>query len=265
MSSRLPIGVFDSGLGGLTVLKALSHLLPNEDFVYLGDVARLPYGTKSAAVVQKYAESCRDFLRKHEVKLVVVACNTATAMALPLLREKSEIPVFGVIEPGVRAGIAASARKKVLVFATESTVRSDAYRREFARQAPEVSVEQIACPLLVPLAEAGWFEHPITRAVLQTYLSQAKDVDFDTVVMGCTHYPLLEATLRELVGPERNLVHGGPALAEEVRESLRASEMLNPSPQRGKISFYATDHVSQDLPILGALFGERIDFSLVDL
>lgn len=231
----------------------------------MGDVARLPYGTKSPLVVQKYAQGCFGFLTRHEVKLAVVACNTATAVALGNLRENAKIPVLGVIESGVKAGVLASRNQKVLVLATESTVRSKAYPKEFARQAHEVSVEQVSCPLLVPLAEAGWFEHPITQEILKTYLSEAKDPDFDTVVLGCTHYPLLEASLRSLVGEERSLVHSGDALAEEVFQQLQHSQKLNPSSQQGNIKFYATDHVSRELPILGALFGEKIEFHLVDL
>lgn len=265
MTTTLPIGVFDSGLGGLTVLKELSKALPSENFVYLGDVARLPYGTKSTTVVQRYARSCYDFLLRHEVKLVVIACNTATAMALENLRAAGGPSVVGVIEAGARAGIKATRSGQVLVLATESTVRSDAYRKEFSRLAPELGVSQLACPLLVPLAEAGWFDHAITRDIIQTYLAEIDRSTYDAVVMGCTHYPLLEKSFRSVLGEEIPLVHSGAPLAEEVKTLLASRNLLSASSAPGQLAFYATDHVSRKLPIVTALFGDPIEFELVDL
>ncbi|MBY0371310.1 glutamate racemase, partial [bacterium] len=157
--SRYPIGVFDSGLGGLTVLRALKQALPSESFLYLGDVARLPYGTKSQAVVREYVRQCVDFLVPQPVKAVVIACNTASAMALESV--EAPVPVLGVVRPGVEAGLRAAPRRAVLVLGTHATVKSEAYLRAFAEKEPGLRVEQLACPLLVPLAEEGWFDHPI--------------------------------------------------------------------------------------------------------
>ncbi len=265
MKAGLPIGVFDSGLGGLTVLDELRRALPREDFVYLGDVARLPYGSKSGEVVQKYAQRCIDYLLRQPVKAVVVACNTATAVALEMLRALSPVPVYGVIGAGARAGADATRNGKVLVLATESTVKSEAYLRAFHRIGKAVQVEQMACPLLVPLAESGWFDHPVTREVIRTYLTQASDTDYDTVVLGCTHYPLLVPSFRGFFGNEVRLVHSGEALASEVKEELKKLSLLREEGTRGKILFHTTDKVSSHGPIVRSLFGHTVEFDLVDL
>lgn len=265
VTASRPIGVFDSGLGGLSVLGALRETLPGENFIYLGDVARLPYGTKSATVVLRYAQSCLEFLRSHDVKLITIACNTATALALESLREISDIPILGVIDPGVRSGADATKNRSVLVLGTEATVRSEAYPRAFRRVAPDVQVRQKACPLLVPLAEAGWFDHPVTHEVIRTYLDEVGKAEYDTVVLGCTHYPLLEPSFRAVMGQETRLVHSGRALAEQVERCLRELEMSSSQSSRGTLRFFATDHVSRDLPLVRGLFGQSIEFELVDL
>jgi glutamate racemase len=262
---KLPIGVFDSGLGGLSVLKELRIALPDEDFLYLGDVARLPYGSKSSSVVVQYARRCLEFLLSKPVKAVVIACNTATAMALEPLRQECTIDLLGVIEPGVRAGLAATRSGRVLVLATEATVKSQAYLREFERKSPGISVEQIACPLLVPLAEEGWFDHPITREVISTYLARAAEREYDVVLLGCTHYPLLEKSFRAVVSEGVTLVHGGRSLAEQVRECLAARGLLRPSSSPGHLELFATDHIPKSLPLLSGLFGGSAQFELVDL
>lgn len=264
MSSSLPIGVFDSGLGGLTVLRELRRHLPGESFVYLGDVARLPYGTKSRDVVTRYAQTCGRFLVDRGVKAVVVACNTATALALPDLRRELGVEVFGVIEPGVRAGLAASPARRVLVLGTESTVRSEAYLRAFGTADSSVRVEQIACPLLVPLAEEGWFEHEVTAQVVATYLARASAFDYDTVVLGCTHYPLLEPSFRRVLSPSIALVHGGAPLAAEVERFL-VDKALRHEHGAGSLTFLATDRIPASVPLVGALFDGPVSFELVDL
>jgi glutamate racemase len=264
-TSTKPIGVFDSGLGGLTVLKELVALMPNENFIYLGDVARLPYGTKSSTVVTRYASRCVDYLVGRDVKLVVIACNTATATALPELRRERAFPIHGVIEPGVSAALAHTRKKKVLVLATPSTVKSDAYPKEFRRQDPSVSVEQLACPLLVPLAEEGWFDHEVTVSVMREYMARARDPEFDTVVLGCTHYPLLLPSLSRALGPGIRLVHGGANLAAQVKIGLQASHSLRSSSQPGSIDLVATDVISSTVPLVQSLFGPHCNFSLVDL
>jgi len=265
MSSQRAIGVFDSGLGGLTVLRELTLAMPHEDFIYLGDVARLPYGTKSPGVVTRYSERCLNFLLGQGVKMVVVACNTATANALPQLRRDSPVEVLGVIEPGVRAALAVPQRKRVMVLATSSAVRSEAYPKEFRKWDAQVRVDQVACPLFVPLAEEGWFDHPVTVSVAKEYLQSAEIGKDDVIVMGCTHYPLLEPSLRRVLGERTALVHGGEYLAQEVRASLASRSELNPSMARGKLIFFSTDVIPSGLPLVSQLFGDQTAFGIVDL
>ena len=238
--------------------------LAHENFLYLGDVARLPYGTKSAAVVTRYARHCVQFLLTQNVKAIVIACNTASAMALPTLRQEFDIPLFGVISAGVAAGIAASRTSRILVLATDSAVRSEAYPREFQHQGHRGEVEQVACPLLVPLAEEGWFDHPLTAAVIAEYLGRSRG-DFDSIVMGCTHYPLLENSFRRVIRPETNLVHGGSYLARELSRALTERGLENPSSVPGRMRFLSTDRIAPGLPLLSALFRQPCQFEVVDL
>jgi len=263
-SRHFPIGVFDSGLGGLTVLRALKQALPSEDFLYLGDVARLPYGSKSQGVVREYAQQCVDFLVPQPVKAVVIACNTASAMALDGLSSPG-VPVFGVVEPGVQAGLRTAPRRGVLVLATHSTVKSEAYLKAFAQAAPELLVEQLACPLLVPLAEEGWFDHPVTEQVIAHYLSAVDLRRFDAIVLGCTHFPLLEPSLRRVISPDVTIVHGGGVLAEQVESVLRAKDLLNPSREVGSVRLWTTDRVSTHLPLFADWVGQIAENRVVHL
>ena len=213
--SRAPIGIFDSGVGGLTVLSALRRRLPGEDFVYLGDTARLPYGTKSAATVQRYAVNAAAHLAEHGIKLLVVACNTASSYALDALQTALPVPVVGVVEPGVRAAVATGAQR-IGVIGTEGTVRSGAYQRTLAARAPAVEVEAAACPLLVPLAEEGWGDHPVTDQVARHYLAPLLAWGAQTLILGCTHYPLLRPSLQRVVGTGVRLVDSADAVADTV-------------------------------------------------
>lgn len=265
MVRNLPIGVFDSGIGGLTVLKSLQEKLPNENFIYLGDVARLPYGTKSQSVVEKYVRSCVNFLSDRQVKWIVVACNTATAMALKVLEHEMNVGMTGVIEPGVRAALKASPSKRIVVLATQSTVASAAYLAEFRRQDPDAQVTQVACPLLVPLAEEGWFDRETTQVVVRHYLDQVKEIDYDTVLMGCTHYPLLENAIRNVAGGEIRLVHSGVTLADELATTLQERELITGANSLGRVTCFATDEVARARPIALALFGRQMEFEKVDL
>lgn len=258
-SSLGAIGVFDSGLGGLSVLKELALSMPSEDFLYLGDIARLPYGTKSQQVVSKYSLSCANFLYEKGIKALVVACNTATAMALPTLQETLSIPVLGVIEPGVKAALNQSS-KSVLVLATEGTVKSEAYLKEFKAQNFQGKVEQLACPLLVPLAEEGWFDHPITEQVLKTYFSPLSLKDYDTILLGCTHYPLLERSIRKVIGDKIQIAQGAKILSQELGALLSEKNLLQKRTSSGKITFYSTDQIKTSLPILSALFPDQSGF-----
>jgi len=212
---RAPIGVFDSGVGGLTVLQVLRQRLPGEDFLYLGDTARLPYGSKSATTVQRYALNAAAHLSGHGVKLLVVACNTASSYALDELAAASPVPVVGVVEPGVRAALATGARR-IGVIGTEGTIRSGAYQSALVENDPDVTVEAKACPLLVPLAEEGWGDHPVTDQIAEHYLRPVLEWGAEALILGCTHYPLLVPSLRRVVGEGIGLVDSANSVADTV-------------------------------------------------
>ncbi|HWN45081.1 MAG TPA: glutamate racemase [Thermoanaerobaculia bacterium] len=214
------IGVFDSGVGGLTVVTALRRRLPRESILYLGDTARLPYGSKSPDTVTRYTRRNIEFLTERGVKAVVIACNTASALALPHLEPHAlSIPTWGVIGPGARKAAEVS-RGKVGIIATEATVRSDAYARELRRLRPDLEILSRACPLLVPLVEEGWHDDPVTEEVAQRYLAPLLEAGIDTLVLGCTHYPLLKQVLQRVAGPDVVLVDSAEAVAEVVAEGL---------------------------------------------
>ena len=216
MNSRLPIGIFDSGVGGLTVYRALHEHLPNEHFVYLGDTARVPYGTKSLQTVERYAVENARFLAAHGIKMLVVACNTASALALPAIREALNIDVAGVIGPGARSAVAGASGKRIGVIATESTVRSGAYTTAIEKADASAAVIERACPLFVPLAEEGWADAEVARTIAETYLKDFRG-RIDTLVLGCTHYPILRTVIQEAVGAQVELIDSGEATAREVR------------------------------------------------
>ena len=226
MDRNLPIGIFDSGVGGLTVYRALHERLPGERFVYLGDTARVPYGTKSLQTVERYAVEDARFLVSRGVKLLVVACNTASALALPAVRRAVPVPVVGMIEPGARAAVGSASGARVGVIATESTVKSGAYSRAIKELSPGVEVFERACPLFVALAEEGWAESDVARTVAEEYLRPLRESEVSALVMGCTHYPILRRVIQEAVGREVRLIDSGEAAARAVeavieREGLR--------------------------------------------
>jgi glutamate racemase len=212
-----PIGVFDSGIGGLTVVSALQRWLPHESILYLGDTARLPYGTKSAGTVERYTRHNVDFLVRRGVKAVVVACNTASALALPTLT--APVPVWGVIEPGA-AEAAAVASERVGVIATEATIRSNAYPSALQRHRPELPVLSRACPMFVPLVEEGWVDDEVAEAIARRYLTPLLDASIDALVLGCTHYPLLAPLIARIAGPAVRLVDSAEATAKRVAAEL---------------------------------------------
>jgi glutamate racemase len=223
---RNPIGVFDSGVGGLTVLQALRQRLPGEDYLYLGDTARLPYGSKSAATVQRYALNAAAHLVRHGIKLLVVACNTASSYALDEVAAASPVPVVGVVEPGVRAALATGIRR-VGVIGTEGTIRSGAYQRALERADRGLAVDAVACPLFVPLAEEGWGDHPVTDQVADIYLRPLLDWGAEALILGCTHYPLLRPSLERVAGEGVRLVDSATAVAAAVIGDY--SELLDTS------------------------------------
>ena len=248
-----PIGLFDSGVGGLTVLKALRSRLPYEDFIYLGDTARLPYGTKSPETVAHYAEQVARRLMQEGIKLLVVACNTASAQGLPRLHELfPELPCLGVIEPGAQAAAQASHTGRIVVLATEGTVRSGAYEKEILHHRPDAVVESLPCNLLVALAEEGWVEGPEAACILNRYFAQINLTDYDTVVLGCTHFPLLAPAMRRLLPPSVTLVDSAATTAQAVADFLAQNGLQKTSETQGNERFWVTDG-----PIRFSLMAQR--------
>lgn len=251
MKNSLPIGIFDSGVGGLTVYRALHERLPNERFVYLGDTARVPYGTKSLATVERYAVENSEFLASLGIKLLVVACNTASALALPKIRETIAIDVVGVIGPGGRKAVASTqdtSAPRIGVIATEATVVSNAYYRAIRRESDSAEVFQLGCPLFVPLAEEGWTSEPETFAIASKYLASMNEFAPDALVLGCTHYPILHDVIQQTVGESVTLIDSGAATAEEVAMLLIEKDLANPNLIEGERRlcddidhFYVTD------------------------
>jgi glutamate racemase len=235
LDRNLPIGIFDSGVGGLTVYRALHERLPAERYVYLGDTARVPYGTKSLSTVERYAIENARFLESRGMKLLVVACNTASALALPAIRKSVSVPVVGMIEPGARAAVREAVREaaggRVGIIATESTVKSGAYSRAVAALAPELKVTERACPLFVSLAEEGWAESDVARSVAEEYLRELREKDVSAVVLGCTHYPILRRVIQEAVGASVKLIDSGKAAAEVVESVIEKEDLRRTATQ----------------------------------
>ncbi|MBX7173319.1 MAG: glutamate racemase [Pyrinomonadaceae bacterium] len=243
---NLPIGIFDSGVGGLTVYRALHNRLPNEHFIYLGDTARVPYGTKSLSTVERYALENAVFLASRGIKMLVVACNTASALALPKIRETIGLDVVGVIGPGARK--AAKIADRIGVIATEATVSSGAYEKAIKLAKETAEVIQTACPLFVPLSEEGWTQEVETFSIAKRYLSKIIEFQPEAVVLGCTHYPILRDVIQQTVGENVTLIDSGEACAEEVAELLERMNLANPNQVSGKRNlcddldhFYVTD------------------------
>ncbi|MFA5261352.1 MAG: glutamate racemase [Candidatus Omnitrophota bacterium] len=220
MKKDKPIGVFDSGLGGLTVMKAMMRQLPFEDIVYLGDTARVPYGTKSEESIIRFSLENAAVLVKHHVKMIVVACNSSSSYALEALREKFHLPVVGVIEPGVNRAVHVTRNNRIGVIATQATVRSGSYERLISRASPGVKVVSQPCPLFVPLVEEGWFKKAVTRQVAEEYLKKIKNSQADTLILGCTHYPLLKAVITDVLGRGVSLVDSALEVSKLVQTLL---------------------------------------------
>jgi glutamate racemase len=252
------IGIFDSGVGGLTVVHALLGAVPAEDLLYLGDTGRAPYGTKSAEAVTRYSLENVDFLVAKGVKMVVVACNTASSVALPALAARFAVPIVGVIEPGAQAAVAATRSGRVGVIATEATIGSGAYSRALRALRPELELYTRACPLLVPLAEEGWVEGTIPRGVVDTYLASLQRSGIDTLVLGCTHYPLLKPVIAAVMGPTVTLVDSAEETARTVA-GLLADRGLARTGGSGATSFFVTDVPDRFIRIGQRFLGARVD------
>jgi len=243
---ELPIGIFDSGIGGLTVVRQIHRVLPHEDLVYLGDTARVPYGTKSPGTVVRFACEDTQFLIQQNVKAVVVACNTVSAWALPTLEQKFSVPIFGVIIPGAQAALKRSRNHRIGVIGTTTTVRSQAYSRAILARDDSARVFARACPLLVPLVEEGWIDNKITQAILRAYLSPILRRQIDTLVLGCTHYPLLKKVIRSVVGKDVALVDSAASCAQFLSERLDGTKLLARTRRRaGVIQPFVTDEVER--------------------
>ena len=236
-----PLGIFDSGVGGLTVVRAVQELLPAEDILYLGDTARLPYGSKSPETIRHFADEDVRFLIGKGVKAIVVACNTATAHALPQLRELYRVPILGVIEPGVTAALADPRTERIGIIATRGTIRSHAYQHALALRRTGLIIHGQAAPLLVPLVEEGWIDHPATRQVLATYLEPLVEKGIDTLMLACTHYPLLIPVLRELLPAEVRLVDSATTCAEHLKQELTRLDLLCGAAGEGSLELHLTD------------------------
>ena len=252
------IGIFDSGVGGLTVLHALLEALPHEDLVYLGDTGRYPYGTKSAETVTRYSIENVDFLIAKGIKLLVVACNTASSVALEALAARYPVPVVGVIEPGARAAAARTRNGRVGVIGTEGTIASGAYTAALRTLRPGLEIYTRPCPLLVALAEEGWVEGPIPRAVVETYLATLKKSGIDTLVLGCTHYPLLKALIAEAMGERVVLIDSAEETARAVAELL-GGQGLERQRGAGSASFFVTDVPDRFVRIGQRFLGARLE------
>jgi len=252
-AATLPIGVFDSGVGGLTVVRALRRQLPREDILYVGDTARVPYGVKSPDTVCQYASQITDFLEAQRIKLLIIACNTVAAVAAQTVRQRSTVPVLDVIEAGANAAVASTRRRRIGVIGTLTTIQSKAYDEALNRLDADAEVHGQPCPLFVPLVEEGWLDHPVTRLTAEQYLAPLLSRNIDTLVLGCTHYPLLQPLLQDVVGQNVQLIDSADTTAQRASLLLKSGALLNPGGAAGQLSCYVTD-VPQRFQAIGERF-----------
>ena len=235
-----PIGVFDSGIGGLTVVRALSDALPNENILYVGDTARVPYGNKSTLRIKQYSGEITEWLVQQNCKMIVVACNTVSSMAIDFLQSNFSLPIIGVIKPGVDFAINITKNNRICVLGTQGTIKSNAYGKELISRVPDMKIFSKACPLFVPLVEEGLVEGEIAQSIVGFYLQGIQPTDIDTVILGCTHYPLLKDTIGKFLGRSITLIDSGNAIAEAVVSEL-ANHKLISTDKKGKVQFFVTD------------------------
>jgi glutamate racemase len=255
----LPIGVFDSGVGGLTVVRALRAQLPHEHILYFGDTARVPYGVKSPDTVRQYAAQITDFLLEQRIKLLIIACNTVAAVAAEAIRRRCPVPVLDVIDAGSDAALAASRSRCIGVIGTLTTIHSNAYEHAIRARRADTEVHSQACPLFVPLVEEGWLDHPVTRLTAREYLAPLLERNIDALVLGCTHYPLLRPLLQDVAGVRVQLIDSADTTAMRTAVQLTADALINPGPAPGKLSCFVTD-VPQRFQAIGERFlGEPLD------
>lgn len=247
-----PIGIFDSGVGGLTVVRAMMERLPFENLIYFGDTARVPYGVKSVPTISSFTLQIAHFLLQKDVKMLIVACNTMAAVAADTVRAEANIPALDVIEAGARGAVGATRNKRIGVIGTPTTINSNAYARAIHEKDSEIKMFSQACPLFVPLVEEGWLQHPVTRMTADEYLKPVIAQGIDTLVLGCTHYPLLKPLLQDVVGDGIRLVDSAETMAEQSARTLAADNALNETRQPPRYDFYVTD-----VPLRFQTIGER--------
>ncbi len=256
---RSPIGVFDSGIGGLTVVKRLSSTLPNESIIYFGDTARVPYGSKSNSTVIEYSIQDTKFLLQKNIKALVVACNTASSIAIPDLKKMFDIPIIGMIEPGSRMALKKSQSKKIGVIGTRATVSNLAYSKEIKKINSSAQVIEKPCPLFVPLAEEGWINHKATYEVAEEYLKELREEKIDTLVLGCTHYPILSEVIRKVIGSKVTLIDSGIASSEVIKSELEKLDLLSDSKKTGVQEYYVSDIPAKFKEVAELFLGKEID------
>lgn len=244
VNNELPIGVFDSGVGGLTVAREIMRQIPNEKIVYFGDTARVPYGSKSKETVTRFSRQIVRFLQTFQVKTIVVACNTASAYALDELEREIEIPIIGVVKPGAKTAVEVTKNGRVGVIATDATIGSQIYTKYIKELNKDVTIYGKACPLFVPLVEEGLWQDPVTDEIARRYLTELIDIDIDTLILGCTHYPLIRSTLGKIMGEQVTLVNPAYETARELKELLEQKGLLNQEPPKlgaNQYLFYVSD------------------------
>ncbi len=259
INKTAPIGIFDSGIGGLTVAKRIISMLPNENIVYFGDTARVPYGSKSNSTVIEYAIQDAQFLINKNVKLIIVACNTASSVALDSLKRKYNIPIIGMIEPGASLAVKKTKNKRVGVIGTNSTINNKAYSEQIKTLDSEISIIEKACPLFVPIAEEGWLDHEATKLIAIEYLQDFIDAKIDTLILGCTHYPLLAETIQSIMGEKVTLIDSGYAASLQVENYLEGRGVRNDSHQAGTHQFYVSDLPNKFKTIAERFLGSEVN------
>ena len=253
---RKPIGIFDSGLGGLTTVKELSKLLPNEDIIYFGDTGRVPYGTRSEDTIINYVRQDMNFLMSHDVKMIIAACGTASSVALKHVSNEFEVPVIGVLEPACKAATLSTKNNKIGVLATPGTINSGAYGKGIRNIDKNIIVYEKACPMFVPLVENGYIDSEPTKIIAREYLEPLVSDDVDTIILGCTHYPLLTGVINEITNGKINLINVGYETAKYALNMLKSFDLLNDKEDKGKEEYYVSDNVEK-FSYLGGMFLER--------
>lgn len=253
-----PIGIFDSGIGGLTVVKKIFENLPNENIIYFGDTARVPYGSKSNQTVVEYSIQNTKFLLKKNVKMVVVACNTASSVALDVLRNEFNVPIIGMIEPGSKTALNMTKNNHIGVIGTNATINNKAYSHRLKKLNNKIKVYESACPLFVPLAEEGWTNHKAAQLIANEYLKKFKEHEIDTLILGCTHYPILNDIIQKSVGKKVKLIDSGTSAAIEVNNLLEALDLRNDSKRKGNHQFYVSDVPRKFQEVAERFLGKKI-------